>query len=56
MLHFARGNIDGGFKLLEKGYEDHDVFMCYLKIDALLSEIGFDPRYKTPLQKIGLDK
>ena len=56
LLHFALGNNDEGFKLLDKAYEEHDPTLCWLKIHPLLDSIRSDPRYTALLKKMNLDK
>jgi len=56
LLHFALGNNDEGFKLLDKAYEEHDPTLCWLKTHPLLESIRPDPRYADLLKKMNLDK
>ena len=56
LLHFALGNNDEGFKLLDKAYEERDPTLCWLKIHLLLESIRSDSRYTALLKKMNLDK
>ena len=56
LLHFALGNNDEGFKLLDKAYEERDPTLCWLKTHPLLESIRSDPRYTALLKKMNLDK
>jgi tetratricopeptide (TPR) repeat protein len=55
-LYFALGEIDKGFEWLDKGREERDYWMCYLKIEPRLDSVRSDPRFKALLRKIGLEK
>ena len=54
-LCFALDNNDLGFQWLEKGHEEHDPWMGYLKIDFLLDSVHEDPRFKILLKKMNLE-
>jgi len=41
----ALGSADDTFAWLEKAYEDHDEFLCWLKVDPRLNSLRKDPRY-----------
>jgi TolB-like protein len=57
-FHFALGDTEQGFEWLERAYEEHDPFLCFLKVFPLydILNIRSDPRYVALLKKIGLDK
>ena len=56
MVYVGLGEIDRAFQWLEKAFEEHAVNLRYLKVDPRFDRIRSDPRYKTLLKKIGLDK
>ncbi|MHC4119026.1 MAG: protein kinase domain-containing protein [Planctomycetota bacterium] len=56
LLHFALGDNDEGFKLLNKAYAERDPTLCWLKTHPLLENIRSDPRYTALLKKMNLDK
>jgi DNA-binding winged helix-turn-helix (wHTH) protein/lipoprotein NlpI len=39
------GSVDDTFACLEKAYEDHDEFLCWIKVDPRLNSIRDDTRY-----------
>lgn len=55
-LHFVLGKNDKGFKLLDKAYEEHDYWLCQVKIVRLIDGIRSDPRYIALLKKIDLEE
>jgi adenylate cyclase len=55
-LCFRLGDNDEGFKWLDKAYQEHDPFLCFLKLNQATLAAGSDPRYLEMLKKIGLDK
>jgi TolB-like protein/Tfp pilus assembly protein PilF len=58
LLSFALGETDRGFEWLEKAYEEHDLYLSFLKPLPLFDILDLrpDPRYIAMLKKIGLDK
>jgi TolB-like protein/Tfp pilus assembly protein PilF len=58
VVSFALGEVDRGFELLDKAYEEHDLYLTVLKRSPQLDilDIRSDPRYIAMLKKIGLDK
>ncbi len=52
--HFALGDKDGGFDLLEEAYRRHDRFLLLMGIEKDLDGVRSDPRYAAMLQKSGL--
>ena len=55
-FHFVLGRNDEGFKLLNKAYDEQDLWLCWLKIEPPLDSIRSDPRYTALLKKMNLDK
>jgi TolB-like protein/pimeloyl-ACP methyl ester carboxylesterase/Tfp pilus assembly protein PilF/predicted Ser/Thr protein kinase len=57
-LSFVVEGTDQGFDWLEKAYEEHDNFLCHLKVDPFFERLGIcsDPRYIEMLRRIGLAK
>jgi DNA-binding winged helix-turn-helix (wHTH) protein/tetratricopeptide (TPR) repeat protein len=41
----ALGSVDATFAWLEKAYEDHDEFLCWIKVDPRLKSLRHDSRY-----------
>jgi hypothetical protein len=41
----ALGSTDDAFAWLEKAYEDHDEFLCWLKVDPRLNGLRSDGRF-----------
>lgn len=54
-LSFALGKKDLGFKWLEKGYEDRNIWPWILRDDALFGSVHSDPHFKTLLKKMHLE-
>ena len=51
----AFGDLDDVFEWLEKGFEEHDLFMLFLAADILFRRtVGADPRYAELVQRLGL--
>ena len=55
VLCFALEDNELGFQWLEKGHEEHDPWMGYLKIDFLLDSVRENPRFKILLKKMNLE-
>jgi len=55
VLYFALGDLDDGFRWLEKAFEDHVVELLGFKIDMEFDSVRSDPRYTVLLKKMGLD-
>jgi serine/threonine protein kinase len=55
-IYADRGDIDQAFLLLEKCYEERDMWFSFLKVDPIWNKLRSDPRFKTLLKKIGLEK
>jgi tetratricopeptide (TPR) repeat protein len=54
-FYFALGENDQGFIWLDKAYEEHDSWMCDLKVEPLLDSVRSDPRFKALLRKMNLE-
>ena len=51
----ALSEIDGAFQWLERGYEEYDLFMLLLRVDAGLHRcLGDDARYPALIARLGL--
>ncbi len=50
------GDKDNAFAWLEKGYNERNIQLEFLKIDPMWDNLRPDPRYAAMLKKIGLDK
>jgi len=55
IIYFALGENDKGFEWLDKGYEERDHWLCYLKIDPPFDSVRSDPRFIALLKKMGLE-
>jgi len=47
------GEIDTAFEWLERGYEDHEVEMFWIKVEPLFEPLRNDPRWQQMLDKVG---
>jgi TolB-like protein len=52
-LYTAEGESDKAIKLLESGYNNHEVEMYWLKVEPLFRSLHGDPRFEDLLRKIG---
>jgi tetratricopeptide (TPR) repeat protein len=55
-FHFALGENDDGFTLLDQAYLEKDPWLCWLKIGWVFEGVRSDPRYTALLEKMKLDK
>jgi len=55
LCYLTLGEIDQGFRYLDKAYMERDAWMEFLKIDPRLDSIRTDPRFLTLLKKVGLE-
>jgi TolB-like protein/Tfp pilus assembly protein PilF/pimeloyl-ACP methyl ester carboxylesterase/predicted Ser/Thr protein kinase len=55
ILYFVLGEIDEGFKWVEKAYEEHDHYLPQIRVGPLFDGIRSDPRYLAILKKINLE-
>ena len=55
-VYAGLGNKDKAFDWLEKGYNEQNSNLGYLKVDPMWDSLHSDPRYTAMLKKIGLDK
>ena len=53
-LSVLTGDLDNGFKWLERAYEERDGNLPYLRLIPSFKTVRSDPRYLTLLKKIGL--
>jgi hypothetical protein len=56
MVSFSVGENDQGFKWLDKASEDHDNWLCWLRVEPVFDSVRSDPRYIALMKKVGLDK
>jgi tetratricopeptide (TPR) repeat protein len=54
-LHFVLGQNDEGFQWVNRAYEEHDPWLCYVRISPPLDRVRSDPRYTDLLRKMSLD-
>jgi predicted Zn-dependent protease len=55
VVYARMGEKDEAFKWLERGYQEHDQWMCVLKVDPSLDPLRPDPRFKELLKKVGFE-
>jgi hypothetical protein len=55
-LSLSIGDVDQSFKWLEEAYEDRDFWLSFVKVDSFFDNVRSDPRFKSLLNKIGLEK
>ena len=55
-LYLVLGENEKGIEWLQKAYEKHDFFLRYLKVERTFDSVRSDPRCKTILQKMNLEK
>jgi serine/threonine protein kinase/Tfp pilus assembly protein PilF len=55
-LNLALGENDSGFKLLDLAYDERDSRLLELKVLPEFDGVRLDPRFKSLLKKVGLDK
>jgi hypothetical protein len=53
MFYADMGEIDLAFEWLEKGYNNHEIEMYWLKVEPPFEPIRSDPRWQTMLDKVG---
>jgi len=54
ILCFVLGQVDRGFKWLEKAVDQHNGMLMHIKNFPMLEPVRSDPRYREILQRIGL--
>jgi TolB-like protein/Tfp pilus assembly protein PilF len=55
-FYFVMGDIDEGFRWLQKSYEEYDSWIRLLKTDRVFDPVRDDPRFLEILKKTGLAK
>jgi len=55
-VYVGLGEKEEAFSWLEKGYSEKDAGLSYLKANPVFDPLRSDPRFKTLLKKVGLDK
>lgn len=53
-IYAGLGEKDQAFRLLEKAYEEHDIWMVSLKVDPVFSSLRSDRRFKELLDRLNL--
>jgi len=53
-VHAALGDRDSAFALLEKGIEERDVWMVWLKVEPRFDPLRGDERFRGLLRRVGL--
>jgi TolB-like protein/Flp pilus assembly protein TadD len=53
-IHFALGEADSGFALLQRAFAERDQSLSFLKTDVDYENVRADPRYREMLHRIGL--
>ena len=52
LVYFALGEDAKGFHWMDKGYQERDYWLNWLKIEPALDEVRSDPRFKALLEKL----
>jgi adenylate cyclase len=55
-VYAGLGDKDKAFEWLEKGYNEQNGYLGYLKVDPLWDNLRTDPRFAAMLKKMGLEK
>jgi adenylate cyclase len=53
-VYAGLGENDKAFALLEKGYNERDAYLTWLKVEPALDPLRSDPRFHSLLQRVGL--
>jgi serine/threonine protein kinase/tetratricopeptide (TPR) repeat protein len=53
-VYAGLGENDKAFALLEKGYNERDAYLTWLKVEPALDPLRSDPRFHVLLQRVGL--
>jgi serine/threonine-protein kinase len=53
--HLALGDKDRAFEWLERGVEQRDQWVLFLKVSPLWDSVRFDPRYHKLLKRMNLE-
>lgn len=53
-VYAYRGNVEEGFRWLEKAYEQRDSGMCLTRVDPLLDSLHADARWEPFIRKMNL--
>ena len=54
LVYEGLGDREKTFQWLERGYQEHDIYMRNLKVDPLWDDLRPDPRYSSILKRMGL--
>jgi serine/threonine protein kinase/tetratricopeptide (TPR) repeat protein len=55
LIHFRLGEIDRGFALMDKGMEDGDHWVEFIKVFPAFDGVRTDPRYAELVRRLGLE-
>ena len=55
-VYLALGDLDEGFRWLDRAVDEHDPVLCWLKLDSTFAPARNDPRFKVLLKKVRLDE
>lgn len=53
-VHARLGEKDAAFAWLEKAFQDHPIFLVYLKVHPLFDSLRGDPRFDALVKRIGI--
>jgi tetratricopeptide (TPR) repeat protein len=53
-VYLAIGDLDQGFRWLDRAVDEHDPTMCWLRLDSAFAPARNDPRYQLLLKKVHL--
>jgi serine/threonine protein kinase/Flp pilus assembly protein TadD len=55
-IYAGLGDKDRAFQWLEKAYEEHSSWLCYLKVYPMLDNLWSDPRFADLLSRVGVPR
>jgi TolB-like protein/tetratricopeptide (TPR) repeat protein len=55
-VYLALGDLDQGFRWLDRAVDEHDPTLCWLRLDSAFAPARNDPRFHSLLKKVHLDE
>jgi TolB-like protein/Tfp pilus assembly protein PilF len=56
VVHTGMGEKEQALDWLERAYDEHDMWMAFLRVDSLFDPLRSEPRFVALLEKVGLEK
>jgi tetratricopeptide (TPR) repeat protein len=56
VVHIGLGETGQALDWLEKAYDEHDLWMVFLRVDSLFDPVRSEPRFMALLEKVGMEK